>query len=503
MPSSKLDYLSKYTSSISSSNNNKKDRKKKKKKKEEKQNEKKLKQGGMVGLGTTALHDDNDNEIPEFHQKNEDNEDEEPLMGEEDEGPIVVDTGEMDLVNESAGSTGKTLGVWQEVDLETGAISTINKQLEREHSDIAGSRGGRREGDRRYDSSTTTEQTDNANKHHRPTRHESDSCVENSNQSPSPRKRKRHDSEGRNSKEEKLKSSGRKRHDSDVDDSDDSDREINISRSSHRRRHDSDYEGDSEDKKKPETVRSSRRRHDSDDDDSSDEKQNDTIKASRPKRRRHDSDSDSESRERMPSGHKAGLQHHNDFNKSEQKIQKQKHKDAQMMVDKYGMGETVYRDKDGRKLDKPSRDKLGQTPSTVDLDSEAQRRLNQGKVQQQALEAKAQEMVMLHETPFARHQDDDLLEDMRKNEIRKGDPMAHYAAKKQKKSAPISGSGVMRSGKPIYKGPPPKPNRYGIRPGYRWDGVDRGNGFEDKILAQKYSAKQKEEQAYRWRSADM
>jgi hypothetical protein len=33
--------------------------------------------------------------------------------------------------------------------------------------------------------------------------------------------------------------------------------------------------------------------------------------------------------------------------------------------------------------------------------------------------------------------------------------------------------------------------------------VDRGNGFEDKILVQKYSAKQKEEEAYRWRSADM
>lgn len=56
--------------------------------------------------------------------------------------------------------------------------------------------------------------------------------------------------------------------------------------------------------------------------------------------------------------------------------------------------------------------------------------------------------------------------------------------------------------RPAYQGSC-APNRFGIRPGHRWDGVDRSNGYEKKWFEARNARTALQEEAYKWSTADM
>ncbi len=123
--------------------------------------------------------------------------------------------------------------------------------------------------------------------------------------------------------------------------------------------------------------------------------------------------------------------------------------------------------------------------------------------------------------------DNDRLEAVRKEVIRDGDPMAAYFAQQQREqeeqeeqqqgentviAMDVEGGNrnsnsnrnqVLKSKKPMYSGPTPAPNRFMIRPGYRWDAVDRGNSYEHKVLTRNNDRNALKEDEYKWSVSDM
>ena len=112
-----------------------------------------------------------------------------------------------------------------------------------------------------------------------------------------------------------------------------------------------------------------------------------------------------------------------------------------------------------------------------------------GDVQRAKRESQKQQLADAKFLPVARFADDIELNEELKERERWNDPAAQFLSKKTE--------GKSVSGKPLYKGSA-MPNRYGIRPGYRWDGVDRGNGFEKEYFKAGNRRRNLKELDYAW-----
>jgi len=152
--------------------------------------------------------------------------------------------------------------------------------------------------------------------------------------------------------------------------------------------------------------------------------------------------------------------------------------------------ETVYRDATGRRIDISMR----RAEAKKELDEKARKEreeleMQKGDVQRLEKERRRDELDEARFMPVARKIDDvDLNTDLKEQE-RWNDPAAQFMSKKEK--------GKSATGKPLYKGAA-APNRYGIRPGHKWDGVDRGNGWESERFKAMNRATRNKDLEYTW-----
>lgn len=189
----------------------------------------------------------------------------------------------------------------------------------------------------------------------------------------------------------------------------------------------------------------------------------------------------------MASGAAAGLQTAADVARATERARRAERARA---ADGAGSGqhaETVYRDAAGRVISVADARAAQAAKEEAARVKEVQEREALGGAVQARERAERRER--LGEAKFmgvARYRDDEEMNEEMRGRERWGDTMAGV----------VRGKGRGKAGK-VYEGGF-APNRHGVRPGWRWDGVDRGNGFERKWFEARSKKQGREQMEYEW-----
>lgn len=194
---------------------------------------------------------------------------------------------------------------------------------------------------------------------------------------------------------------------------------------------------------------------------------------------------------RMADGTHAGLQSAAtvtaQIEKRQQEEREQFEAERRAGLVKHGEEETYYRDATGRRVDVGmKRAEARRALQEAEEKERAKKEALKGDVQMEEARRRKELLEDAKTMKLARTADDEEMNQELREERRWNDPMAKFLAEEDRggrdggKGGSVGGKGGKKlSRRPVYKGPTP-PNRYGIRPGYRWDGVDRSNGFESE-----------------------
>ncbi|CAG8258617.1 unnamed protein product [Penicillium salamii] len=153
--------------------------------------------------------------------------------------------------------------------------------------------------------------------------------------------------------------------------------------------------------------------------------------------------------------------------------------------------ETIYRDASGRIINVAmKRAEARRAEEDKREKEEKAREAQMGDVQRQQRADRKQELQNAKAMTLGRTIDDEDMNDEMKAQDRWNDPAAQFLTERRDAGASVTG-------KPLYRGAF-QPNRYGIRPGHRWDGVDRANGFEKEWFTARNKKSRFEALDYQW-----